>query len=531
MSFIRKTGSRGHKYRQLVENHWDPVKKCSVTKVLKHLGPVDDIDKAKPSTPLHIDGIESSCSAGHLALFYKTAMDINLTQLLDEVCPSDDKKTACSLMAMVLNQLNGRRPLKEIGPWLESTPLGRWMGIQGSEFTKDILSSAMDQVSWTDGEITIRKALAIQNKATDAWRTLAGQDPTRYYFYYDIAKLRYNGDCCPLADNGYSPKANGRPHVGFGLVTSRGNHFPVMSLAINGASNDARTFDTTADGLKAWGLKHVTLVLDRGIMNAKSTNCARAAGFHVLGGCNENAKEVQNAVRTGKDDDFERSTQVHVRPGEGELYFHSWDGTLFGQVGRFVLTMDPSRRTRERGSRHRMMHELRQDPSRKRVRELRGELGEIVVTSRGRQGWMIDDDAEEYARKADGRFLLFTTDMTLRPPEVVGTYRQRDEIEKAFRDLNGSTNMGPIRYRLANHVEPYLTVVCHLSYLERTIINWKLRLAKREESVDQAVTALKGIHEVRLMRKGVCFPRWTRLTKQQNELVDIFDLRNLVHSN
>ena len=523
--------SRGHEYRQLVENHWDPVKKCSVTKVLKHLGPVDDIEKDKPSTPLHIDGIESSCSAGHLALFYKVAMELGLTQLLDTVCPSDESRTAYSLEALVFNQLNGRRPLKDIGPWLDATPLGRWMDVQGSLFTKDILTSAMDEVSWTDRDITVRKAMAIQSKATDAWRAIAGHDPSRHYFYYDIAKLRYNGDSCPLADNGYSPTANGRPHVGFGLITSRGNHFPIMSLAINGATNDARTFDGMADGLKAWRMNKITLVLDRGIMNAKSAKCARGAGFHVLGGCNENSNDVKEAVRKWKDDDFENSTHIHVRPGNGELYFQAWEGALFNQHGRFVLTLDPTRRTKERGSRHRMMHELREGASQKRTKELRSVLGKVVATSRGRQGWRIDDDAEEYARKADGRFLLFTTDMSLKPWEAVGTYRQRDEIEKAFRDLNGSTNLGPIRYRLPNHVEPYLTVVCHLSYLERTIINWKLRMKKREESVDQAITALKGIHEVRLMRKGVCFPRWTRLTTQQKELVKLFDLSSLIHSN
>jgi transposase len=531
MSFVRKVDSRGHKYRQLVHNVWDPAKKCSVTKILKHLGPVDDMEKKRPTIPLHIDGIESACSAGHLALFHKISGNLGLPQILDTVCPSEDMRTANALMALVFNQLNGRRPLKEIGPWLDATPLGHWMDVSGSVFTKDILSNAMDDVSWTDGDITIRKALAIQSRATEAWRSLAGRDPSRYYFYYDIAKIRYNGNACSLADNGYSPKANGRPHVGLGLVTSRGNHFPVMSLAINGATNDSRTFDTMADGLKAWQLKNITLVLDRGIMNSKSVNYARTAGFHVLGGCNENSKEVEKAIREWKDDEIERSTQIHVRPGEGEIYFQDWEGDLFGQHGRFVLTLDPTRRTRERGARHRMMHELRKGVSQRRIRELRGALGEVVKTSIGRRGWRIDDVAEEHARKADGRFLLFTTDMNLKAAETVGTYRQRDEIEKSFRDLNGSTNMGPIRYRLANHVEPYLTVVCHLSYLERTTINWLLRRKKRLESVDQAVTALRGISEVRLLRKGVSFPRWTRLSEQQEELVNLFDISDLFHSN
>ena len=528
---IRISVSRGHRYRQLVTSVWDPVKKRSVAKVLKHLGPVDDLEKENPAIPLHIDGIESSCAAGHLALFYSIAQQYRLPECLENVCPSEDGRDANALMALVFNQLNGRRPLKDIGQWLVDTPLGKWMDIDGQDFTKDNLTSALDAVSRTDNEITVRKAFAIQKRVTDSWREQVGRDPPHYYFYYDIARIKYNGSHCEWADNGYGPIANGRPHIGFGLVTSRGNHFPVLSLTVNGATNDARTFEAMADSLKAWQLKKITLILDRGIMNAKSTKFALNAGFHVLGGCNENSNDVKAAIRQWKDDSIELSTQVYPRPGNGEIYHRAWDGDLFGQHGRFVLILDPARRTKERGARDRMLHELRHSAKPGRVSELRHELGNVVAASVGRRGWQIDETAETEAKKADGRFLLFTTDLTLKPEETVRAYHQRDEIEKAFRELNGRSSMGPIRYRVPNHVEPYLTVVCHLAYLIRTAINWSLRTEKREESIDQTVDELKKIYEVRLTRKGVSFPRWTRLSEQQRELVNLFDLKGLIHSN
>lgn len=124
-----------------------------------------------------------------------------------------------------------------------------------------------------------------------------------------------------------------------------------------------------------------------------------------------------------------------------------------------------------------------------------------------------------HARRADRRFLLFTTDLDLKPEEVLRTYYQRDEVEKAFRDLNGKYQwaLSVSSYQIMS--SPYLTVVCHLAYLVRISIAWMLKKAKREESVDQAVEVLRGIYEVNLTKKGVLIPRWTRMSKQQEQLV------------
>lgn len=531
MPFERTVTSRGRKYRQLVENYWDPEKKQSRTRVLEHLGPVVEGKDGRERLSIRIDGVESACPAGHLALFHTIASKLGLHESIDEACPSERERVASAVLAMVHNQLNGRKPLKDIGPWLDQCPLGSWMGLAGKNLTKDVLTSSLNKLSTVEDEVTTRRAFAIQRMATEAWQGQFGEDPAHYYFYYDITKVRYNGSKCPTAQNGYAPAATGRPHVGLGLVTSRGSHFPVMALAIEGSVNDSRTFTGMAEGLKSWGLDAVTLILDRGIMNAKNVKLARSAGFHILGGLAEKASEVKEALRMWTDEDIERSTQVYLRPSEGELYYKAWHGKLFGREGTLVLTLDPARRMKERGARDRMLYELRHGAKKTRARLLKKELKGIVVPSKGRKGWTVDEVAEEEARKVDGRFLLFTTDPRLEGEEIVRAYYQRDEIEKVFRELKGRASLSPIRYRLPNHVEPYLTVICYLAYLERSAISWMLRKSKREESVDEAIELLKGIQLVNLVRRGKRIPRWTNLSKKQLVLVKVFGLEQLVHSN
>jgi hypothetical protein len=530
MAFERVSTSRGHRYLQLVESRWDPVKKQSRIHVLRHLGPVAEGRKGRPTARISIDGVEAACQAGHLAMFHHVASEFGIPGCLETACPSEDGRVADAILALVFNQLNGRQPLARVGPWLDSTPLGGWMGVSGESLTKDVLSSALDAVCSTDGEVTTKRVHAIQKLATDAWRSIVGPDPAHFYFYYDVTRVRYHGSACALAARGYGPVAGGRPHVGLGLVTSRGSHFPVLSLAVRGSANDAATFEGMAASLGAWDLKELTVILDRGILNSRSVAHARKAGFHVLGGCTETSKEVRAALRRWRDDEIERSTQVYPHPGGGELYYLAWEGSLFGQRGRLVLTLDPERRTKERGARDRMLHELRAGATRARARQLRRELGSLVVPSVGRRGWRIDEQAEAEARQADGRFLLFTTDMEVEPEEVVRAYFQRDEVEKAFRELNGGASLSPVRYRLPNHVEPYLTVVCHLAYLVRAAAAWKLREAKRPESVDQAIDALKAINEVTVSSKGRSIALWTRMTKQQEQLVKAFGLQDSFNS-
>lgn len=38
---LRQVRSRGHTYLQVVEYHWDPIKKRGITHVLRHLGPME----------------------------------------------------------------------------------------------------------------------------------------------------------------------------------------------------------------------------------------------------------------------------------------------------------------------------------------------------------------------------------------------------------------------------------------------------------------------------------------------------------
>ncbi|MEM4066849.1 MAG: hypothetical protein QXV17_08315 [Candidatus Micrarchaeaceae archaeon] len=85
------------------------------------------------------------------------------------------------------------------------------------------------------------------------------------------------------------------------------------------------------------------------------------------------------------------------------------------------------------------------------------------------------------------------------PVEIVEAYFQRDEVEKAFREMKESNGMAPTRYNLWNRVDSYLTIVNHMAYLIRAAIKLRLDNANRKENVTDAIGILKEIYDVSII--------------------------------
>ena len=70
--------------------------------------------------------------------------------------------------------------------------------------------------------------------------------------------------------------------------------------------------------------------------------------------------------------------------------------------------------------------------------------------------------------------LLFSTDESLSPAEVLKAYFENDFVEKVFRKLKTSEEMEPVQHRLKRLVRVYI-FVCVLAYRLRADLQWRLR--------------------------------------------------------
>lgn len=529
MSFERTVTSRGKKYRQLVESRWDPARKQSRIHVIRHLGAVIEeggVERVVPAR-LRVDSFESSRSVGGLALWYRLCEEFRLRKCVTDAL--GDEEAGGAVLALVLNQLVGRRSLDEVGPWLSSSSIARWSGLDPAEWTKDALLGTLDRLCTVNEEGRFSQCLAVQRNATGAWRDVVGRDRSRSYYYHDVTRIRYNGTTCPLAERGYGAVPT-RPHVGFALLTARAHQFPLLGFPVRGSHPDATTVPTTLAALRAWDLPPTTIVWDRGMLSRPNMKMARDAGFHVLTGVPERGNEAIHALTQWRDADIEQRENTLRRQKTGGVYVKAWDATFLGQKGRFAVVLDPQKRTRERLQRDLLIEEIQQATSKARITQLREALGKLITPSPGRRGWRINAAREAAERTKDGRTLFFTTDRDLEGRDIVKAYYQRDEVEKAFRTLRGETSLAPIGYRKPGRVEAYLSVINYLAYLLRAGAAWKIRENELGVSVDELIAHLEEIHEVVVLSGKERIARWTHVSEDARRLMKPFGIERLGHS-
>jgi len=98
-------------------------------------------------------------------------------------------------------------------------------------------------------------------------------------------------------------------------------------------------------------------------------------------------------------------------------------------------------------------------------------------------------------RRHDGVFVLETNHPELSTGEVVGSYRQLMEVERAFRVLKSLVKLRPIYHHRHRRVETHI-FICFLAYLWAKVIEQRLRAAGMTISVAHALDALSRLQAV-----------------------------------
>lgn len=528
MAYERTVTSRGHKYRQLCKNVWDPVKKQSRTIVIKHLGTVIEKDGKEilKQSPLKIDCIDKAYPIGELAIYWKLAEEFKIYDSIAKPFGSDGDDIATGILILALNQLVGRKSLTKLGSWVSNSPLHRWMDIGQKRLTKDYFLSALDNVSADVDSVICSYSNSIQKNLTNAWKNVIGKEPERYLFFQDITRIKWNGGNTYYAENGHG-KQSGRPHLGFGLVVSKDNYMPILGYPVRGSHHDTTTVRGAIDNLNRSNMKNITLVWDRGFVSKKNIKLARDEKMHVLSAGVRSNNDVVDWISKYNDADIERRENIMRMAKDKGIYHKEEIGVLYGEKCKIVVTIDPQKRNHARVNRDLLLHTLECETDKKKIARLKKNLKPLVTPSKGRRGYTIDGDKEELARKCDGRSLFFCTDTKMSGEEIVRTYFQKDYIEKAFRFLRGNACLTPVRYQLPGRVETYLSVVNFIAYELIAAVLWKLKVNELGIGFENLMEEAEKIYEVEMSSKGEKIYRWTHITEDVKKLFKPYGITEL----
>jgi hypothetical protein len=264
------------------------------------------------------------------------------------------------------------------------------------------------------------------------------------------------------------------------------------------------------------------------MVSKENIKSVHKAGYNLVGLVRGWNGESETIVRRYCADALERENNVVARSQGGAAFARAFTTPLFGLPRmRVAVVVDLRRKTEDREARELALAEWRGQLSDERRLELSHDLKGLLVPARGRRGFNVDMDAVSRDREMDGRFLLFSTDLSMGGREMFETYFQRDAVEKVFRTAKGDLGLGPIRYRRRDRVEAYATVV-YMAWLLWSWTERRLRNKFPDLTLEEAFRSLEGVSWVRF-GTGKSIRAWaTRLTEKQEKILSALGATDLL---
>lgn len=328
--------------------------------------------------------------------------------------------------------------------------------------------------------------------------------------FYDLTSTYFEGEGnSELAEYGYSrDHRDDRAQIVVGLaVTQEG--LPITHRVFPGSTVDVKTFAPMAQELKQrFGLQEAVIVADRGMFSADNVaELVLSRQLYILALRARQQKEGELALDFAELEGLPRPRNIDA-PWQ-------WREVKLIEGVRHVVVYSAFKarhdfEVRSRRIRRALpeLHELRERAAQDKlsVKRITERATKILATHKCARyinyevedGWFrFRMDRTEYGqqRRHDGVFVLETNHPGLTTEEVVASYRQLIEVERAFRVLKSLVKLRPIYHRRDRRVEAHV-FICFLAYLIAKLLEQRLRRAGLSHSIAHTLDVLSRLQAV-----------------------------------
>ena len=493
--YLRTIGRRNKdgsevRYVQLAHNEWDPVRRCSVARVIHSFGREDRLDRAAlarlvrslsrvlepeqaliATAPAELEFVRSAPLGGAWALdglWRQLGIDAAIARLL--AARRLDPRAERLLFAMVANR--ALAPFSKLAccEWLaadvaipglaadavgeDPQPLYRAM-----DWLLEIEAELAEQVYWATADLL--------NLEVD----LLFFDTTSTYFERDepdSESVDEDGVARPAFRTfGHSKDArDDLPQVVIGMAVTR-TGIPIRAWCWPGNQADQPLIRQVKDELRDWKLSRVVWVADRGFQSAENRRYLQRAGGHYIIGEKLRGESAEAMIALAR--------QGRYRTVAGNLEIKEVrvdDGTL---RDRFVICRNPDQAERDQAIRDQLIKQLQDaiaDSDRLPAAE-RARLAARLQAKRGLKRFLrqtpggllrIDRAAVHAEQHLDGKFLLRSSDPTLTAEDIALGYKQLLQVERGWRDMKTTLDLRPVHHRKEDRIRAHVQL-CWLALL------------------------------------------------------------------
>lgn len=400
--------------------------------------------------------------------------------------PVQSRRFELAIFAMVLVQLVAPQSKRAGLDWADIElffPEANALALADLYSAMDALAAGYESVEAKLNETLRARGLAPTELATDSTNVICHiryDDVERAEIEADrqargLAKRKAVVNDPPIRMRGKSKaKRNDLPQVRIEAVLGD-NGIIVHHQTTAGNVSDQTQVGLNLEALQRLGYQGVSWTADAGYSSAKNRDLLRAAGFEYVSGegVARSAvvkKVLQTAGRYAPHPDKPEISFKCVRAEATEEARGTGKSRIPGPVRLYVIRRNAHEEAHANYRIDRHLNKVEAAIAKggdEREKLLRHPTFRKYVRRDGRKknangraagDVILDRDAIEHARHLAGKSVIACDDTDVRPLVVDDLYRMLFDVERVFRDLKSTIDVGPIRHRKACRIEAHVMI-------------------------------------------------------------------------
>jgi hypothetical protein len=500
------------------------------TKFIRYLGKESDEKKVPlPKKSAHIQTPvypEHSKRAGDITLFWHIAEnELHMPRIINSICCGDGqidgKSPGKILTAWAINKALNPISATNLGEWVTSSVLPDLSGLPGEYFTDSAFYSALDRVCFRDttADGFTDFSTLICDELYSLWRfNHPLPENNTEILAYDLTPVLIFGTGDDLGEKGYNSKHVNKKQINLCILVSKFDKAPVSYFLLPGNFNSMSSVKELLVQLIDMSFEPGTLIWDRGNTSQDSIRDIEALGWNLICGVQKISDEAMlKIMETDVTPHFSNRVKS---TNKSALYAMRAPGKLFGKENAGIVYVNIAKRMETIDSRYELLMGINADLSdlnenlekfkksdiELKISEIVGEYKQFFIILLQKQDkryslkWTLNEETILQAEALDGKYLLYSTDSSLSPSEVVKEYLGKDFVEKTFNTLKSHLKIAPVRH-WKNHRIRAIFFVAMLALWLRVVYNHRIAQISKNEKIyefDEFLRRLKRVEYVEI---------------------------------
>lgn len=452
-------------YLHLIESKWDPERKHSTHKFIYSFGKLSELNREKMMalaqnllrylnqdiTALDMASeILWSRSYGTVFLVEALANKLGLTSLLSTQLKKRNYTSPITyaILAMITNRC--MEPLSKLAveEWIKEDiyfPLSKNLELQhfyrGLDFLEESKDVIEDELFWQTRNLFNRKIDLIFYDTTSTYAEGKAEDDL---FNYGLSRDRRPD----------------RKQIVVGLATDR-DGLPLASAVFPGNTMDLNTVKSMLKRIDRFHFSRSIFVCDRGMVSDDNLKEIEKAGYEYLVGVKlRGLTEVRDQVLTtpGRFQKIDENLKVKE---------------VMVSNKRYIICLNPIEAEHDRLYREELLKELAQElegctlTKKKECSILNHQAKRRLVRKLKDGRLILDKKRIAQESRYDGKYVLLTTERSLKAHELAQQYKHLFQVERAFRTLKTQINLRPLYHYTAHRIKAHVSLCVLAYFLER----------------------------------------------------------------